>query len=197
MSRPAKIGGTKAAATPPAAPDPDADAFLTDAPRSLTELMAQALAMEIEAAQRYTEFADAMETHNNRDVAELFRKMAAIEGRHAEQIMTTMHWSKAPAQAGKRIWRGFETPETPAIDDVHYLMQPYHALQLALAAETRAAQFFGDLARVATVEAVRNAALEMQAEEHEHVELVKSWLKKVPPPDIDWADDPDPPQYMD
>lgn len=153
--------------------------------------------MEMEAAQRYTEFADAMETHNNREVAELFRKTAAIEGRHAEQIMTTMRWSKAPAQAAKRIWRGVEAPETPAVDDVHYLRQPYHALQLALAAEKRAARFFGDLARVATVEAVRKAALEMQAEEHEHVELVKSWLKKVPPPTSDWADDPDPPRYMD
>ena len=83
------------------------------------------------------------------------------------------------------------------IDEVHYLMQPWHALQLALAAEQRAEAFFGRLAQLATDEPVRRAALEMQDEEREHVELVRAWLKKVPEPDTDWANDPDPPRYTD
>ena len=83
------------------------------------------------------------------------------------------------------------------IDEVHYLMQPWHALQLALAAEQRAEAFFGRLARHAASEPVRRAALELQQEEHEHVELVRAWLKKVPEPDADWAIDPDPPRYTD
>ena len=58
----------------------------TAAPATLTELMAQALAIEIEAAQRYAELADVMETHNNREVADLFRRMATIESRHADAI---------------------------------------------------------------------------------------------------------------
>ena len=57
------------------------------APRTLAEFMAQALAMEREAAQRYAEFADAMDVHNNPEVAALFRKMATIERKHAAQIM--------------------------------------------------------------------------------------------------------------
>jgi hypothetical protein len=40
---------------------------------TMNELMAFAYALEIEAAERYAEFADAMESHNNREVAELFR----------------------------------------------------------------------------------------------------------------------------
>jgi hypothetical protein len=68
-------------------------------PQTLVELMAQALAMEMEAAQRYADFADAMETHNNREVAALFRKMADIESKHAEQIMTAMEWTEPPAPA--------------------------------------------------------------------------------------------------
>ena len=44
---------------------------------------------------------------------------------------------------------------------------------------------------------MRRAALELQAEEHEHVELVRAWLAKVPVPDGDWANDPDPPRYTD
>jgi rubrerythrin len=168
------------------------------APRTLDEFMREALVMEIEAAQRYTEFADAMETHNNPEVAALFRTMAGIEGRHAEQIMAEMGWTAMPARhADGASWEGFEAPETVPGDEVHYLMRPYHALQLALANEQRAERFFARLARAATTATVRKAARELQAEEREHVELVRAWMKKVPKPDADWASDPDPPAYTD
>jgi rubrerythrin len=168
------------------------------APRTLDDFMNQALVMEMEAAQRYSDFADAMEMHNNVEVAALFRKMADIEGRHAQQIMAQMGWTTTPAPLpGAVHWDGFEAPETAAIDDVHYLMQPYHALEVALAAEQRAERFFAKLVRAATTPAVRKAAQEMQEEEREHVELVRAWMKKVPKPDADWADDPDPPRYTD
>ena len=168
------------------------------APRTLQEFMVQAYAMEREAVERYGEFADAMETHNNREVAALFRTMAGYEARHAEQIMAEMGWTTPPARPpGGLHWGEFEAPETVPIESVHYLMQPWHALQLALAAEQRAETFFGRLAQMATSEPVRLAALEMQEEEREHVELVRAWMKKVPEPDTDWANDPDPPHYTD
>jgi len=169
-----------------------------NAPRTLAEFMAQALAMEREAAQRYSDFADAMEIHNNREVAALFRKMAGIERKHAARIMAEMGWKDTPAlPSGKPSWEGFEAPETTPGDEVHYLMQPYHALQLALLNEQRAERFFAGLARAATVESVRAAALELQAEEQEHVKLVRAWMKKLPKPDRYWANDPDPPSYTD
>jgi rubrerythrin len=168
------------------------------APRTLDQFMREALVMELEAAQRYTEFADAMETHNNLEVAALFRKMAGIEGKHAEQIMAEMGWTAMPApHAAGASWEGFEAPETTPGDEVHYLMQPYHALELALANEQRAERFFARLARAASTATVRKAARELQEEEREHVELVRAWMKKVPKPDVDWANDPDPPAYTD
>ena len=168
------------------------------APRTLNEFMTVALAMETEAAARYAEFADAMEMHNNLEVAALFRKMADIESRHAAQIMAEMGWKEPPAMpSGKATWEGFEAPETTPGDEVHYLMQPWHALQLALQNEERAERFFGKLARAATVATVRKAARELETEEREHVELVKAWLRKVPKPASDWAVDPDPPSYTD
>jgi rubrerythrin len=171
---------------------------MSAAPRTLEEFMAQALAMEREAVERYTEFADAMEMHNNREVAAMFRTMAQYEGKHASQIMAEMGWKEAPEPpAGGFGWPGLEAPETVSIDAVHYLMQPWHALQLALAAERRAERFFDELAQAATSESVRRAARELQAEEREHVELVLAWLDKVPVPDGDWATDPDPPSYTD
>jgi rubrerythrin len=167
-------------------------------PRTLAEFMQQALVMEMEAAQRYADFADAMETHNNREVAALFRKMATIEDKHAQQIMAEMGWTTTPSPLPGAIrWDGFEAPETGSLDEVHYLMQPYHALELALANEVRAERFFARLARAATTASVRKAARELQEEEREHVELVREWMKKVPKPDADWANDPDPPHYTD
>lgn len=167
-------------------------------PQTLHEIMAQALAMEREAAARYTELADMLEEHNNRDVAALFRTMAGYEAHHADQIMAEMGWKEDPAvphQTG--YWPDFEAPETAPVDGVHYLMQPWHALQLALTAERRAEAFFAVLARLAISEPVRRAALQMQAEEAEHVALVQAWIAKVPVPDADWATDPDPPRYTD
>lgn len=165
-------------------------------PQTLEEFMAQALVMERDASQRYTEFADAMEIHNNRDVAALFRTMAGYETKHAEQIMAEMNWVEAPG-VPPGAWPAMEAPETVPSDEVHYLMHPWHALRLALAAEQRAEAFFAQLASVADSDSVRRAALELQAEEHEHVELVQAWLAKVPEPQGDWAEDPDPPRYTD
>ena len=167
-------------------------------PRTLQDFMAQALAMEREAVARYTEFADSMEMHNNREVAAMFRTMAGYEAKHAAQIMAQMGWtSDPPPPPGGYGWPDLEAPETVPIEEVHYLMQPWHALQLALAAEQRAEAFFARLAEAATDDAVKRAALELQDEEREHVELVRAWLNKVPEPDVDWATDPDPPRYTD
>lgn len=167
-------------------------------PKSLQEFMALALAMENEAVERYTDFADTMETHNNPEVAALFRRMAGYEAKHAAQIMYQMNWTEAPpVPPGTAKWPDLEAPETVPSDAVHYLMQPWHVLQLALAAEQRAEKFFAQIAAVATDESVRRAALELRAEEAGHVALVKSWLDKVPPPDRNWAEDPDPPRYID
>lgn len=189
-----KVAARKASSRKTTAPRTAAAKRGAVVPRTLEDFMKQALAMELEAAQRYSEFADTMEVHNSREVAEMFRKMAKIEGKHAEQIMTEMGWKEVPAMGAAPAWEGFEGAETGAMDDIHYLMQPWHVLQLALGNEQRAERFFAGLAR-ATTGSVRKAALELQEEEREHVELIRAWIKKVPKPERDWAVDPDPPRY--
>lgn len=168
------------------------------APQTIEALMAQALAMEREAVARYAELADMMEVHNNAEVAALFRRMAEIEGRHVAQIRSEMGGAdetEVPREPG--AWGRAEAPETVPLDEMHYLMHPWHALQLALAAEQRAVNFFDALARTTTSDAVRRAAETMRAEEQEHVELVRTWLQRTPKPDADWAADPDPARYVD
>ena len=164
---------------------------------SASEFRVHAYAMEAEAAERYAEFADSMEVHNNREVAELFRKLARIEQRHADQILEQMGWKQSPVSAADYRWEGTEGPETADPTELHYLMQPYHALQIALLNEKRARDFFAHLAKVTKDAGVRKGALEMREEEAEHVRLIEEWLKRTPKPDPNWETDQDPPVLSD
>ncbi len=159
--------------------------------QTVDEFMAYAYGMEAEATERYGEFADQMEVHNNPEVAELFSKLARVEAKHRDQIMEQMGWREPPATSYH--WEGPEGPETADITSLHYLMQPYHALKIAEHNERRAAAFFERLARSRVPAEVRAAAREMAEEEHEHVRLIRAWLAKVPEPEANWDEDPDPP----
>jgi rubrerythrin len=168
----------------------------TKLPRTVEEFMAYAWAMEVEAADRYAELADLMSTHHNREVAELFAKLARIEGKHRDQIAAQMGWTRAPDATVFR-WETPEGPETTDYGDLHYLMQPWHALKLAEHNEQRAAEFFDRFARARVPVDVQAAAREMADEEREHVRLIGEWLAKVPPPEPGWDEDMDPPAVAD
>ena len=165
-------------------------------PSTLDEFMALALAMEAAAADRYAELADTMQAHNNTETAKLFRRMAAIEARHAREIQAQI--GERGVEVARR-WEAANAAEAECAppESLHYLMLPWHALTIALENEKRAEQFFAQLAKVATSDAVREAAERLRTEEHEHVALIEAWLAKVPAPQGDWADDPDPPRYLD
>lgn len=192
----ARVESRSTAATKTTAPSRRRGAAGPPASASVQELMVHAYAMENEAAERYAEFADAMEVHNNLEVAELFRKMARIENLHAQQIRERMGWHEVPAPAsGAYRWDALEAPETADHGELHYLMTPHHALQIARINEERARRFYARLASAATDDAVRTAAEEMRDEEAEHVQLIDEWLARTPAPESGWSTDLDPPNY--
>jgi rubrerythrin len=165
-------------------------------PATVEEFMACAYALEVEAAQRYEELADLMTAHNNREVAELFAKLARIEGKHRDQIAARMNWTTAPDAPVPR-WETPEGPETTDFGELHYLMLPWHALKLAEHNERRAVEFFERFAAARVPAAVRAAAREMAEDEREHVRLIGEWLATVPPPEPHWDEDMDPPAGAD
>ena len=106
------------------------------------EFMARAYVMEMDASERYADFADQMEVHNNPEVAELFRKLSHIEGLHAQRILEEMGWKQPPRALLSWRWdEDPEPPETAPVTELHYLMQPWHALELGLKNERRALKF--------------------------------------------------------
>jgi rubrerythrin len=163
------------------------------AAEAYADFMARAYTMELEATERYAQFAEQLDTHNNREVAQLFRKLAEVEALHAKRILAEMRWPSAPALAPAYAWDGAEGPETAPFDSMHYLMQPYHALEIALRCELKAVQYFEAIAAGSGPQRVRAAAAEMAADEREHVKLIRDWMKRVPKPAAGWDHDPDPP----
>jgi rubrerythrin len=166
------------------------------AENSYAQFMSRAYAMELEAAERYAQFAELLESHNNREVAALFRKLAQVEALHAKRILIEMRWPSLPKLPVAHALEG-DAPESAPFDSLHYLMQPWHALEIALECELRAQSYFEGIASGNAPQAVREAAAEMAAEEREHVALIREWLEKVPKPGPGWDYDPDPPRMGD
>ena len=165
---------------------------------NVAELLSHALALEIESTERYAELAELMEGHNNNDVSKLFEKMSDIEKLHVEQILELIskhEMEDLPKTDWK--WVSAEGPETTDPADLHYLMTPNHALQLALVNEQRAYEYYSDIANNTQDKESRDLARELATEEEEHVALVKVWLAKYPETDEDWDYDDDPPFIQD
>jgi rubrerythrin len=158
------------------------------------DFMARAYAIELEATERYAQFAEQLEAHNNREVAQLFRKLADIEAIHARRILDEMRWPTMPAMPPAYAWETPEGPETAPFDAIHYLMQPWHALEIALRCEREAQKYYEGIAASRAPKPVRDAAREMAAEEAGHVSLIEEWMKRVPKPAPGWDEDPDPPR---
>jgi rubrerythrin len=157
-------------------------------------LLAYALALELEASERYADLAEQMATHNNPDVAELFEKLSRIEKLHADHVLEQAVSIDLPNIATLAYqWEDPEGPETMDFGDADYLMTAHRALTLALHNEQRAFVFFTKVAEHASDQRVAKLAEEMAAEEEEHVALMEEWLTQYPSSDAALSDDPDPP----
>lgn len=160
----------------------------------LPTFLAYSVVMEEEAADRHDELADVMDVHNNPDVAETFRRLAHYSRLHAQEIRTYSAKLELPKIAPWDFdWEGGEPPESADPGAVHYLMNRAQALRLAMENERRAHDFYAAISRDAPDEAVRKLAADFAEEEKEHLELLETWIAKVPESEHETPFDPDPP----
>ena len=167
-----------------------------DAPKiaSLADLFAVAYQIEADAVDRYNVLADQMETHNNPELVAVFRDLARAEAIHRDEILRLAGDIDVVAHARRMAkWKRGESPEESDLDAAHYLMTPWHALQLALPGEERALAFFTSIVESTTDPEIKRMATEFMEEESEHVNLVHRLLKKYPPPPGSWPQESDPP----
>lgn len=151
--------------------------------QSPAELYAHAIAIEREAAERYSELAERMDDEGREELARIFGELAQMEAEHLETLTRRTDGLALPAIAPERYhWLENAAPETARHELVFRLMTPRQALAIALAAERRAQAFFEEVSWSAADPALRALAREMLAEERDHVELVTRMLETTPPP---------------
>ena len=79
--------------------------------------------------------------------------------------------------AGQYRWLEADAPESLARDLIYRVATPPQLLEIALAAEWRAREFFAEIAGTASSRAVRELASVMAAEEDQHVQWVRNALE--------------------
>jgi rubrerythrin len=156
--------------------------------RSPNELYAHAIAIEREAAERYTEFAQRMEDQGNEAVAAVFATLARYETEHLRALERRTDSVALPElKTHEYRWLDAGAPETAARELIFRLMTPRNALAIALAAEKRAEVFFEQVLMSADDPALRGLAREMAADESEHVAIIEQLLSRTPDAIVDWA----------
>jgi len=161
---------------------------------SLADLFAIAYQIELDAVERYTLLAAQMESHNNAELAAVFRDLARAEGIHAGEIRRLAGDTDVAAHARDVArWKITDSPEAADLSDVHYLMTRSDALKIALAAEQRALAYFSHVYASVTDPEIKEQVAKFVEEESEHVDLCHRLLQKYRPAAADAAaDDPDP-----
>ena len=156
---------------------------------TIEEFYANALAIEREAAQRYEEFAAHFEDRGEDALAGLCGNLADMERRHFEELATSsLAMDLRPIPEGRYRWIEGDSPEAPAREMLYRIAQPRHLLEIALAAEWRAREFFAGIARTSPSLTVRELAAVMAAEETEHVQWVRKALEYHNATSADWEE---------
>ncbi len=164
----------------------------------VANFLAHAVALEAEAVERYDELADAMEVHNNMEVADLFRQLAKFSRLHLAEVKETAKGVELPhLKPWEYQWHSAEGPESAPMERTHYRMTPYHCVHLALANERRGHQYYADLAYKAKDAEVKKLAQQFADEEAQHVVMLEKWAATIKEPEADWDVDFDPPTDAD
>ena len=167
----------------------------TDAPQvsSPAELFAVAYQIEVDAVERYTMLAAQMDSHNNPELAAVFRDLARAEGIHAQEIRRLAGGIDVEARARQVArWKKSESPESADLGAAHYLMTRWDALQMALAGEERALAYFKHILESVADQSIKEIAKRFVEEETEHVDLCRRLLRKHQDTAGKAAADPDP-----
>ena len=149
---------------------------------SIKDALDMAILVEDEAEERYRELAENLELHNTKDAAKFFRFMVGCEAKHGQELRGKRQelFGDQPTTVDRSmLW----DVEAPGYEVAKSFMTLQDALDVALAAETKAFEFFdGALPEVNDPE-VRELFSELRQEEIEHMQMVREQMKKIPESD--------------
>jgi rubrerythrin len=146
-------------------------------PRTLIELYAHALTIEREAFKRYVELERYMRDCGMDHIADEFEKIGREEQEQYEALaLGTAERELPQIESWEYAWHYLG----PQADRVGAPKSAREALQLALATERRAQNFYVDVAEHAADDAVCAFAAEMAADEQRHVMRLETLLAREP-----------------
>jgi rubrerythrin len=158
----------------------------------LKDALDLAILIEEEARERYLEFKELVGGRYRGDASDVFRFMAESEARHHAAL--TAQRARLFGNAPRRVDRTwFEEVEAPDRGAPRSFMGPHQALQVALASEVKAYDFFAAALPHVTDPDVRTLFTRLKAEEAQHRKYVEEALAATPPgPDLEEgeADEP-------
>jgi rubrerythrin len=161
---------------------------------SLQDALDLAIAIEEEAQARYDGFAKITGGRYEGDASDMFRQMASYESRHREDLAERRRelFGSAPRRITAEDLDDVEAPHRGA---PRVFMSARQALEVALASEEKARDFFSEAIGRVDDGDVRALFQDLVREEEKHVRLVRERLDTLPEgpgPDLDdeEADEP-------
>jgi rubrerythrin len=154
---------------------------------SLMDALDFAILIEEEAEDRYGEFAEQMEAFFTPAAALFFRMMAGNEAKHGSELKARRRtlFGDAPATVDRTmLW----DVEAPSYDRARAFMTPRRVLEVAMASEVKAHDFFAAAIPHINDKDVKALFEELRLEEIDHQRLVREKLDEQPPDD---GTDPD------
>ena len=135
--------------------------------------------IEEEARERYETFAAHMETAGDLGAASFFLKMAELEGAHGAQVAARRRarFSELPAHVRDAVeW----DVEGPLLDRSRRSFTVAEALDLAVASEVRARDFFAEAAEHLVDPAAAAVLRELHGDEVQHIRMLEERRAALP-----------------
>lgn len=141
-----------------------------------------ALLIEEEAQERYQEFADNLLLHHTPDAVHFYADMAGYEAKHRAAIQARREalFGDAPVRISQALLFDVEAPE---FDQARIYMTAREAMEVALASEVKAYNFYDSALAHVTHAGVRSLFEDLRSDEMEHQDLIKGMLARLPPDD--------------
>ncbi|MFO1305078.1 MAG: ferritin family protein [Burkholderiales bacterium] len=161
-------------------------------PSKLTLMDALDLAMliEVEAHDRYAQFAERLGSHTEGDAASVFAAMAVNESKHGEEIAKRRMALFGETKPNVKLSDIFDV-EAPDVGWATWRMSPLKAYWVALTAERKARDYYELALRYVTNPEVKALFEELRDEEVEHVRMCEEQIAKLPPSALSDLEDED------
>ncbi|MGO9546005.1 MAG: ferritin-like domain-containing protein [Rhodomicrobium sp.] len=145
--------------------------------QTVEEFLAYSIRLEQEAALRFGQLADAMESSGNREVGKLFRQLSEYSKLHLADATARAGYRVLPAiQSDDFAWPDLESPEAAAIWAADPLIGREQALDIALEAEMAGLRYYQSVLDATTDPEIKMLAKEFVLEESEHVAELNKWI---------------------